>query len=127
MPDINLQITPRKLAVCKLTNEQLPAWSQQSCFLSYTKTADEYSLVCEAQYVPKEIKAETGWDCVKVEGVLDFSLIGIIAGITAVLASEKISVFVVSTHDTDYLLVKQEKAKQAVQALKSSGYNFVNE
>jgi hypothetical protein len=127
MPDINLLITPWKLAVCKLTNEQLPAWANSSHFLSYTKTADEYSLVCEAHYVPKEIKAETGWNCLKVEGVLDFSLVGIIAGITAVLAAEKISVFVISTHDTDYLLIKEEKTRQAIQALKSSSYNFMNE
>jgi len=126
MPEINLHITPWKLAVCKLTDNQLPAWSHTSHFLSYTKTADEYSLVCEAHYVPKEIQAETGWDCIKVEGVLDFSLIGIIAGITAILAAEKISVFVVSTHDTDYLLVKEDKTKQATQALKSSGYSLTN-
>lgn len=126
MSPINLQMMPWKLAVCKLTEAEFPSWAHESRFLSYTKTADEYSLVCETQLVPKERSAETGWDCMKVEGVLDFSLIGIIAGLTAILAAEKISVFVISTHDTDYLLVKEETTKQAMEALALRGYQFVN-
>lgn len=126
MPNVRLCASPWKLAVCKLTGALLPDWAHQSRFLSYTKTADEYSLVCEAHIVPKEVKAEMGWDCLKIEGVLDFSLIGIIAGITSILAVEKISVFVISTHDTDYILIKEEKSQHAIQTLKSQGYGFVN-
>ena len=116
-----------RFAVCKLMSDQFPTWSHPSRFLSYTKTANEYSLVCEAHLVPNDITAERGWGCIKVIGVLDFSLIGIIAKMTTILAAVKISVFVVSTHDTDYLLIKQENVERTIQALMSGGYHFVNE
>ena len=125
MPHIHLQQTPWKLAVCKLETSAIPLWAESSEFLSYVKTPEEISLVCETHMVPKEVKAETGWDCMKVHGVLDFSLIGIIAPITAILAAEKISVFVISTYDTDYLLIKESNTPQATEALKKNGYQFV--
>jgi hypothetical protein len=125
MPNVHLQHTSWKLAVCKLEANALPLWAQGSEFLSYVKTPEEISLVCEAHLVPKEVNAETGWDCMKVHGVLDFSLIGIIAKITAILAAEAISVFVISTYDTDYLLIKESKTQQATEALEKNGYQFV--
>lgn len=124
MLPIILRVTPWRLSVCRLDVPSVPAWATQSAFLCFTKTPDEYSLVCESAYVPAEVKAEAGWSCMKVEGVLDFSLVGVIAGITQVLASAKISVFVVSTHDTDYVLVKSDMLEQAVGSLHSHGYGF---
>lgn len=122
MNPIALKRMPWKLAVCKLAGEALPDWASGSAFVSYTKTADEISLVCEEGCVPEGITAEMGWDSLRVEGVLDFSLVGIIARITAVLAAEQISVFVISTHDTDYLLVKQANTVRALKALEADGY-----
>ena len=76
---------------------------------------------------PFVTRAEREWGCLRVEGVLDFSLIGILAGITAALAAARISVFAVSTHDTDYLLVKHAVMKEAIAALRQAGYAVMDE
>lgn len=93
------------------------------CFLAHTDT--ETSLVCETRYVdfPAEAR-EDGWRALRVAGALDFSLIGILARITGVLAESEISVFCVSTYDTDYILVRSHALAGAVRALTEAGYNI---
>lgn len=126
MTTIHLRRIPLTLAVCKLETDALPGWAQHSSLVNFTKTDDEYSLVCEQRCVPPGITADHGWGCFKVDAVLDFSLVGIIAGLTRVLAAQKISVFVISTYDTDYLLVKQNNIDAAINALTAQGYGFVD-
>lgn len=95
--------------------------SQDLFFLS--KTPDELSLVCPTQQAPENaLKADHGWKAFRVEGELDFALVGILARITGVLAEKKISVFAVSTYDTDYVLIKQVKVEEAREALREAGY-----
>jgi hypothetical protein len=93
-------------------------------FWSITRTEEELSVVCPEAHVPPEVKRETGWRALKVEGPLDFSLTGILASLTAPLAEEKVSVFAVSTYDTDYLLVKGEQLEKAIRALREEGYEI---
>lgn len=94
-------------------------------FVSLTKTKDEISLVCPTKDVPEScIKREDGWACVKIAGILDFSLIGILARISGILAENGISIFAVSTFDTDYILLKREKLSRAAAALRENGYRF---
>jgi uncharacterized protein len=121
---VTLKTMPWHLSVCKLLVTGLPDWSKHSRFLSYNVTGEEISLVCESECVPDDVTAETEFKCIRVEGILDFSLIGIIAKITNILAQKKISVFVISTFDTDYILVRGTVLLQATNALKDAGYSF---
>lgn len=94
-------------------------------FFSLTKTPDELSLVCPTKDVPANaVKAERGWQAFRVEGQLDFSLVGILAGIANTLAEKGVSIFAVSSYDTDYILVRAEKAEEARQALAGAGYGL---
>ena len=122
MNHISLSLLALELSVCKLLQKPLPSWAQDSSLLSFFSSADEISLVCETRCVPASTKAEHGWSCFKVDGTLAFSMIGVIAGLSQVLASQNISIFVISTHDTDYLLVKQENREAAIAALRAAHY-----
>jgi uncharacterized protein len=111
------------LAICRLeADAPIPSWADGGNFTSITRTADELSVVCSFQDVPAGIRCEKGYRCIKVEGPLDFALTGIISSLATVLAQEGISIFPVSTFDTDYLLVKEEQMEKAVQALSQAGH-----
>lgn len=87
-------------------------------FVFVGKTDSEISLICPSDRAPKDaLSREEGWRALRVVGTLDFSLVGILAGITAVLAARGISVFALSTFDTDYILVKNERLAEAIEAL----------
>ena len=86
----------------------------------------ERSLVCRTQDVPDNVTAqEDGWRAMRITGTLDFSLIGVLAGISAVLAENGIGIFVLSTYDTDYILTKQETYARALQLLAQAGYRII--
>ena len=115
-------LLPGSLAICRLeTTASIPDWATLAPFCSVTRTEEELSVVCPEARVPQEVKRETGWRALKVEGPLDFSLTGILASLTGPLAREKVSVFAISTYDTDYLLVKEEHLEKAIQALREEG------
>ena len=96
-------------------------------FTFFSKTDEEISLVCETKYVPEDaLEVEHGWKCFKISGVLDFGLVGIIAKISSVLAKNNISVFVVSTYNTDYIFVKEETYNKVTLILSENGYRIVN-
>lgn len=108
------------MAICRMEkNSQIPSWAKKSSFFSISKTDDELSIVCEEKNVPAEIKSEKNWRGLKVEGPLDFSLTGILASLANPLAAAKISIFAISTFDTDYVLMKNEKLGAAVKILRS--------
>ena len=108
-------------SVCKL--QAFPAEVLSRPFTFAAKTDGECSLVCPEGAVPKGALArEDGWRMLRIRGTLDFSLTGILAKITAVLAENGIALFAVSTYDTDYLWVKQEKGAAALEALAGAGY-----
>ena len=102
----------------------IPEQIYESGFYSISKTEDELSIVCNASILLNSEETETGWSCIKVVGPLDFSLTGIIADISAVLAKTDISIFAVSTFDTDYILIKSEQVSLAKNELLASGYTF---
>lgn len=120
-----LKILNKEFAVCRLSAESIiPEWTQNSSFLSISRTSTELSIVCEKSFVPLDVKSEIGWRILKVEGTLDFSLTGILASIANPLAQAKISIFAVSTFDTDYVLVKQDSLDQASAVLSTSGFTI---
>lgn len=122
---MKLKFLNHDFTVCKLADgsELNPCGK----FYFSAKTDEELSLVCETKYVPENtLEREDGWRAFRIEGVLDFSLTGILSAISAVLAKEKIGIFAVSTFNTDYILVKRENLKTARAALEKSGYEFVS-
>ena len=102
----------------------LPEAVSECDFYSLSKTTDELSLVCPEHLAVKSEKSNPDWKCLKVAGPLDFELTGILAGITEVLAKEKLSVFAISTFDTDYILIKKHGLTAAISALERVGYIF---
>lgn len=118
--NLTLSVSPETFAVCRLeANATIPEWIDHNSFFSITRTKDELSVVCLEKDVPAQVKSEKNWRMFKVEGPLDFALTGILASLAQPLADAKISIFAISTYDTDYLLVKDEKLQAAFDVLGS--------
>ncbi|OIP97749.1 amino acid-binding protein [Candidatus Wirthbacteria bacterium CG2_30_54_11] len=116
---LTLSILPETLAICRLeARTPIPDWAiNDDSFFSITGTSDELSIVCPQDRVPADLPAERDWRALKVGGPFLFSLTGIMASLTAPLAEAEISVFALSTHDTDYVLVKQQHLEEARELL----------
>ena len=124
---MNLMLLPETLAVCRLAaSEAFPAWAQGE-FVSVTRTADELSVVCAARYVPEGVQQETSWRALKIAGPLAFSMVGVLSTLATPLASAGISIFVISTFDTDYVLVKDTMLENTIQTLESLGHTVLRE
>ncbi len=118
-----LSLLPGLWDVCRLHPESaVPAWAEGGSFFSATRTRDELSLVCEEAAVPDGVKAEKGWAALKLHGPIPFGTTGVLSSLTAPLAEVEISVFALSTFDTDYILVKAESLSGAVAALQKAGF-----
>ncbi len=126
MDNLRLRCLDGQFAIYRYPPQHpIPAAVYASHFLSITKTDKELSIVCDAAIDLEAKQAEYGWSCLKVLGSLDFSLTGILAKLSAVLAEAKISLFAVSTYDTDYILVKSENLEMAIEALGAQGYEVL--
>ncbi len=120
---MTLQKLPHELTVMKLPSTAGLRLDADFFFLA--KTDGEISLVCRTEDAPDGTEArEDGWRGFRVEGTLDFSLVGILARLTGVLAERGIPVFAVSTYDTDYILVKAERYEEAARAFEAAGYGI---
>ena len=114
------------LTVCKVKSEADINLANDFYFIG--KTDEELSLVCITENTPlNTTKRDDGWKGFRIEGTLDFSLIGILSKISGILAENKIGIFAVSTFNTDYILVKKENFEKAVQVLEAAGYAFEKE
>ena len=110
-----------RFSVCKVINYSGIDLTQPFCFTGATD--EENSLVCPEPLVPDNTTAQDdGWKCFRIIGQLDFSLIGILSGISEVLASNKIGIFAISTFNTDYILTKEENFEKALEVLMDAGY-----
>jgi len=122
---VNLRVLPGLFTIHRFSpNQKIPKQVYESQFYSISRSEDELSIVCSSSVLIASQKAESGWSCIQVLGPLDFSLTGILADISAALANRTISIFAVSTFDTDYVLVKSDKRKDAQKALRQAGYTF---
>ena len=122
---MKLKTLPYDLTVCKLPSAAKADLSAD--FFCLMKTDEEISLVCRTEQTPAETAArEDGWRAFRIEGVLDFSLTGILSGISAILAENGIGIFAVSTYNTDYILVKAENLGKALTVLQEAGYETDN-
>lgn len=111
-------------SVCKVGDFSKVDLKDEFCFIG--KTDEENSLVCITERVPDNTtERDDGWKAFRIQGVLDFSLIGILSEIASLLAERRISIFAVSTYNTDYVLVKEERYEAALKALAEAGYRVV--
>jgi hypothetical protein len=121
--DIPLNLLPGRLAVCWLPPEApLPEWARPGELLSLIQTRNETSVVCAERFVPPEVKAERGWRAFQVQGPSDFTMVGVLAAISTPLAQAGVSIYALSTYETDYVLVKEESLKRAIRALSQVGF-----
>ena len=110
-------------SVCQVEDYSLVNLEAPYCFIG--KTEDEKSLVCATSEVPSNIiKKDDGWKAFYIQGVLDFSLIGILSQIASILADNAISIFAVSTYNTDYVLIKSENYQRGLEILEAKGYEI---
>lgn len=124
MPILHLTLQPDRYAICSLPPaEPLPAWAAApGAFVALARTEEELSLVAPEAAVPADVTQEAGWRLLKVHGPLGFGLTGILASILDPLAKARISIFAVSTYNTDYVLVKEGDTPAALTALRESGH-----
>lgn len=124
---LTLKLLKERYGVCRLDKSSpFPEWVLHSDFYTITKTEDELSVVCVEDLIPQEIQCEKDWNILKVEGPLDFALVGILSKISTILAQKAISIFAISTYDTDYILVKNKDIINAIEALVENGYEVIN-
>lgn len=122
---LTLSILPNRFAICKLPPDaDIPAWSKNTEFYSITRSRNQLSVVCFDEDVPSEVKAERDWRALRIAGPLAFSLIGILTSLITPLAKANISVFVISTYDTDYILVKNIFLPKAISILNLEGHSI---
>jgi hypothetical protein len=125
---LTIALLDDSFVICRLSpDSDLPVQSTTTGFYSITRTDEELSIVCTKENAPGGAKCDYGWRCFMVKGPLDFSLIGIMASISGSLANAGVSIFTISTFDTDYFLVKDEKLGIAIQALRDAGHTVQGE
>ena len=118
-----LDVMPEELAVSRLEPDAaLPQWATSGLFHAVVRTSGELSIVCPASAVPDSAKTRRGWRGLAVRGPLAFELTGILASLAVPLAQTRVSIFAISTYDTDYILVRQEQLAPAIAALRAAGH-----
>jgi len=122
---LELSLLPERFAISRLApSAPLPGWATQGTFYSVTRTYDELSIVAEESFIPAGTLSENGWRVLKVQGPFVLSEVGVLAALAAPLAAARVSLFVVSTFETDYLLVTQEQLASAIAALDGAGHSI---
>ena len=118
---MEIKIINKDFSICKVEDLSEVDYSDEFCFIG--KTDEELSVVCSTNLVPKNvIECDNGWKAFRIQGVLDFSLIGILSKISTLLAENEIGIFAVSTYNTDYILTKEENFERSIKVLEKNGY-----
>ena len=118
---LKLRLMPQKFSVCKLrAGAATPQWAHRGEFYSITRTASEVSVVCESKAVPSSVRTEKGFRCFELEGPFPFVVTGVLASVLEPLAHARVSIFAISTYDTDYVMVKEKQLAKAVKALREA-------
>jgi hypothetical protein len=123
---LDLDLLPGDYAICRCpAGAPLPVWVPRDGFVSATRTPAELSVVCAADAVPAGIRRESPFRIFAVRGPLDFGLVGVMASLTSPLAASGVSIFALSTFDTDYVLVRAAAVDRATEALRHAGHHVV--
>ena len=122
---LTIVICGKIYAICRLEPDApIPEWAAGLRFLSITRTANELSIVCEEELVPSNVHGERNRRLMQIEGTMPFTLSGVLASVAGPLADGGISVFAVSTYDTDYIFVSDEDLQEAAEVLESAGHTI---
>ena len=120
-----LSLLPERFAISRLAaNSPVPDWATRGAFFSVTRTGEELSVVTELSCVPVGVQSQPGWRVLKVHGAFVLSEVGVLAALAKPLAEARISLFAVSTFDTDYLLVASETLTATIAALERAGHTI---
>jgi len=120
---LSLSLLPKSFVICRLAAEApIPAWATLGDFFSITRTSEELSLVTEMDLVPADFCLDTGWRAMKAHGPFDLSEVGVLASLVTPLAESEVSIFTVSTFDTDYLFTRSGQLQAALKALRKAGH-----
>lgn len=121
---MRLELLDSELAICRLDPAAaIPAWARGE-LVATVRTGEELSVVCDADAVPADTRADRGWRALRVAGTLDLTLTGVLATILAPLAAAEIPIFAVSSFDTDYVLVPAARLTEAAAVLRAAGHEF---
>jgi hypothetical protein len=124
---VTLDVLSGSFAICRLAaGAPVPEWAWRASFSSVTRTPGELSIICAEDGVPLEVAAQRAYRGLIVRGPLDFGEIGIVAALSAPLAAASISIFVVSTYDTDYLFISGDRFARAIEVLREAGHRVVS-
>lgn len=122
---LTLAVLDNLYTVCRLAPEaEIPNWLPTTGFVSVTRTIEELSVVCRSDAVPDSLEAERDFQVLKIEGPLDFSLTGILLSVAGPLADAGISIFALSTYDTDYVLVRKNDLGNTLSVLEAAGHTI---
>ena len=120
---LQLSLLDKIYGICVFENDTpIPEWATAVSLCCIIRTQKELTIVCPQKIIPPYCKCDTDWRCFRIDGSFDLNQIGVISSLAAPLAQAGISIFVVSSYDTDYILVKKEKVEQAVTVLTDSGH-----
>ncbi len=123
---LRLSLLDGHMSVCRLEPaSEIPDWALTGGFFSVTRTPDELSVVCLESSVPEDVACEKGWRVLKLAGPFEFSEVGVLASLTTPLAEAGVGIFAISTFDTDYVLVKEERLDLAVAALRERSHEVL--
>ena len=121
---MHLKKLEQDFSVCKVENLSKVNLDSEFCFIG--QTDEERAVVCVTTDVPcNVVEREDGWKAFRIEGTLDFSLVGILSKVSGVLAASKIGIFAISTYNTDYILTKSDNYDRAIEVLEQAGYQFI--
>lgn len=122
---MNLIVYDGLFAICRLApGDDVSSWSSESPFLSVTRSRDELSIVCSQHVIPHTIRSSGNWRLLRIEGVLDLQLTGVLSGLLSPLAVAGVTVFALSTFDTDYFMVPEQMLDCACEVLRAEGHSI---
>ena len=120
-----LTLLPERFAISRLAaTAPIPEWATQGSLFSVTRTREELSIVCEQSRVPASVRSQLGWSILKVHGPFDLMETGVLSSLASPLAEANLSLFTISTFDTDYLLIASETLSTALSTLEGAGHKI---
>ena len=124
---VTIIVYEESFAICRLSSgEQVPSWCADSAFLSVSRSPDELSIVCLQRLVPDGVRCSRDWALMRIDGVLDLQMTGVLSGLLAPLSGAGVNVFTISTYDTDYILVPRSKLEKTRTSLSVEGHHILD-
>jgi hypothetical protein len=122
---LKLSLLKNKYAICSLPKDApIPEWALAQSLASINRTDKELTIVCKQDIIPSQYQSDLNWRCFKIDGSFDLNQIGVISSISSPLADAGISIYVISTYDTDYFLIKDDNLEKTISTLSASGHSI---